>query len=82
MVRLAKGGGGGDDDETGEADIGWRDDVGLGGVWRWCRLLEMTAMVGVVTVVGQDGAAEVMMIWQRVVVDEWLSWMAATAGRR
>ncbi|GJR14315.1 reverse transcriptase domain-containing protein [Tanacetum coccineum] len=28
-----------------------------------------------------DGAAEAMMIWRRVVVDEWLSWMAAAAGR-
>ncbi|GKA74390.1 hypothetical protein Tco_0780692 [Tanacetum coccineum] len=50
MVRLARGGGGGDDDKSGEGDVGWRDDVGLGGAWRWCRLLEMTAMVGVVTV--------------------------------
>ncbi|GJX05887.1 reverse transcriptase domain-containing protein [Tanacetum coccineum] len=31
---------------------------------------------------GRDGAAEAMMIWRRVVVDEWLSWMAAAAGRR
>ncbi|GKF15535.1 hypothetical protein Tco_0056997, partial [Tanacetum coccineum] len=31
---------------------------------------------------GRDGAAEVMMIWRRMVVDEWLSWMAAAAGRR